>query len=144
MTTPISYSLKVAGQAADATLIDSIRSVEVEDHASLADVARIKVATGVADRSTAWAHLDDQLCTRLANVKIAVRLGGDTDIPLLDGYVIDVRAMLSPDPRNSTIEVVVMDATVLMDLEEKVRRGPTSPTARSHRRSSATTRSTRT
>ncbi len=124
MATPISYSLKVAGQAADAHLIDAIQTVEVEDHATLADVGRLKLLTALTERGAAWTTLDGPLCTRLANVRIGVRLGGDTDTPLIDGYVIDVRAALSPEPGRSAIEVVAMDATVLMDLEEKVRAWP--------------------
>lgn len=124
MATPISYSLKVAGQPADPQLIDAIRTVEVEDHAKLADVARLRVATAIADRGASWSVLDEPICDRLANVKIAVRLGGESETPLIDGYVIDVKAGLSANPAGSTIEIVVMDATVLMDLEEKVKAWP--------------------
>lgn len=124
MRTPIAYSLRIAGEPADVGLIEAIRSVEVEDHARLADVARLKVATSLGERSSAWAHLDSPLCARLTNVKVAVRIAGGAETPLIDGYVIDVRAALSPNPTASTIEVVAMDATVLMDLEEKVRAWP--------------------
>jgi phage protein D len=124
MATPISYSLKIAGQPADPQLIDAIRTVEVEDHATLADVARLRVATAIADRGASWSVLDEPICDRLANVKIAVRLGGESETPLIDGYVIDVKAGLSANPAGSTIEIVVMDATVLMDLEEKVKAWP--------------------
>jgi phage protein D len=124
MATPISYSLKVAGQPADPQLIDAIRTVEVEDHATLADVARLRVATAIADRGASWSVLDEPICDRFANVKIAVRLGGESETPLIDGYVIDVKAGLSANPAGSTIEIVVMDATALMDLEEKVKAWP--------------------
>jgi phage protein D len=124
MATPISYSLKVAGQPADPQLIDAIRTVEVEDHATLADVARLRVATSIAERGASWSVLDEPICDRLANVRIAVRLGGESETPLIDGYVIDIKAGLSANPAGSTIEIVVMDATALMDLEEKVRAWP--------------------
>jgi phage protein D len=124
MAPKIAYSLKVGGSPAEAALIDAIQEIEVEDHAVLADVVRIKVTTAVADRGATWSTLDDTLCTRLANVKIAVRLGGEREVPLIDGYVIDVRAGLSAEPGRSQIEIVAMDATVLMDLEEKVKAWP--------------------
>jgi phage protein D len=116
--------LKIGGRPADAQLISALRTVEVEDHATLADVARLRVATGIAERGATWSVLDEPICDRLANVKIAVRLGGESETPLIDGYVIDVKAALSPNPSSSTIEIVVMDATVLMDLEEKVKAWP--------------------
>jgi phage protein D len=124
MAAKIAYLLKIEGSPADAALIDAIQEVEVEDHAKLADAARIRVTTAVGDRGATWSTLDDQLCTRLANVQIAVRLGADHDVPLIDAYVIDVRAALSAEPGRSQIDIVAMDATVLMDLEEKVKAWP--------------------
>ncbi|NIU78414.1 MAG: hypothetical protein GWN71_34120, partial [Gammaproteobacteria bacterium] len=44
--------------------------------------------------------------------------------PVLSGYVIETRAVLSDTPQRSTFDVVAMDATVLMNLEEKVRPWP--------------------
>ena len=41
--------------------------------------------------------------------------------PLIDAYVIDVRATFSGEPGRSSVEVVAMDGSVLLQLEEKVR-----------------------
>jgi phage protein D len=121
---PISYTIQVAGTALDAETLSAIQSVEVEDHAELADVARLKVSTAVGGKNRNWTVIDDPLCQRLTNVKIGVRLGGGPVTPLIDGYVIDVRASLTANAGGSLAEIVLMDATVLMDLEEKVRAWP--------------------
>lgn len=118
---PVSYTVQVAGTPLDAETLDAIESVEVEDHAELADVARLKLTTAVGGRDRNWTVIDDQICRRLTNVRIAVRIAGGAAIPLIDGYVIDVRASLGTEPGRSVVEIVAMDATVLMDLQEKVR-----------------------
>ncbi|HEY2160872.1 MAG TPA: contractile injection system protein, VgrG/Pvc8 family [Solirubrobacteraceae bacterium] len=120
----VSYTLRVQGSPVEPAALDAIQSVEVEHHAELADVARLKLTTAVAGKDKTWTIIDDPICTRLANVQIGVRIGGGAATPLLDGYVIDVRAALGTEPGRSTVEVVAMDATVLMDLEEKVRAWP--------------------
>jgi phage protein D len=120
----IAYTLHVAGAPVDAATLEAIQSIEVEDHAELADVARLRVTTAVAGRDHTWTIVDDPIATRLANVRIGVRIGAGAAVPLLDGYVIDIRAQLGSEPGRSTVEIVAMDATVLMDLEEKVRAWP--------------------
>lgn len=124
MAGPITYTLAIDGQPAQTALLEAVQELQVEDHADLADVARLKLSTAVAGATRAWTIVDDPLCARLANVRIGVRMGADQAISLIDGYVIDVRAALSSDPAKSVVAVVAMDATVLMDLEEKVRPWP--------------------
>jgi phage protein D len=121
---PIAYTIEVAGAALEADALQAIQRIEVEDHAELADIARLTLTAAVAGKGRNWTIIDDPLCQRLASVKIGVRIGGAAATPLLDGYVVDVRASLGAEPGRSSVEVVVMDATVLMDLEEKVKAWP--------------------
>jgi phage protein D len=115
--------LEVGGSPASAALIEAIQQLEVEDHADLADMLRMRVGAAVRDDGAAWTLLDDALFTRLAEVKVSARVAGQVE-PLIHGYVIDVRASLSNQPGTSTIDVVAMDASVLMSLEEKVKAWP--------------------
>jgi phage protein D len=126
MAGSVSFSVTLAGTPLAPALLDAIQEVQVEDHADLADVARLKLSAAVspAGPQQSWTVLDEPICARLANLRIGVRLGGDSVTPLIDSYVIDVRAMLSAEPGQSVVEIVAMDATVLMDLEEKVRAWP--------------------
>jgi phage protein D len=120
----VTYTLEVGGQSASQEMLAALRSVEVEDHADLADMARIRLAISVGPDGSDWTHLDGGPFTRLASVKVAAAIGSETPQPLIDGYVIDLRATFSPEPTGSVLEVVAMDATVLMSLEEKVRAWP--------------------
>jgi phage protein D len=120
----VSYTLQVAGGPLDAETLDAIRSVEVEDHSELADIARLKLSSAVGGANKNWTVIDDPICQRLTRIQIGVRLGGESPTPLIDAYVIDVRASLGSEAGGSTVEIVAMDATVIMDLQEKVRAWP--------------------
>lgn len=118
------YELKVGGSAAPASVLGAIRTIEVEDHTDLADMLRIQLSIGVRDDGQAWTALDDALFARLTKVELAATLPDGSSEPLIEAYVIDVRTQLSPAPGASVMEVVAMDTTVLMSLEEKVRAWP--------------------
>jgi phage protein D len=113
----------VGGQPASAELLAALQSVEVEDHADLADMLRLRLATSVRDNGSGWTHVDDALFSRLAEIKVGVNLGGRVE-PLIHAYVIDLRASFANQPGGSTLEVIGMDATALMNLEEKVKAWP--------------------
>ncbi|MEA2429391.1 MAG: hypothetical protein QOF37_3019 [Thermoleophilaceae bacterium] len=118
------YELKVGGAPVPAAILGAIRTIEVEDHADLADMLRLQLTIGVRDDGEAWTGLDDALFTRLAEVQVAATLPDGRALALIKAYVVDVRTHLSPAPGASTMEVVAMDASVLMSLEEKVRAWP--------------------
>lgn len=120
----LTFQLLVDGQPLDEDTIGAIESIEVEDHAELADAARVRFAISLAGKSDGWTVLDQRICERLAPIELGVRLGGDAISTLLRGYVVDVRAELGPEPGRSSVEIVAMDPTVLMDLEEKVKAWP--------------------
>lgn len=120
----VTYILEVGGEAASPELLAAIRMLEVEDHADLADMLRLRVAVGVDEGASRWRLLDDELFTRLQNVRVALKVGSDPAEPLIDAYVVDVRASLSEEPGRSLVEVVAMDGTVLLSLEDKVRAWP--------------------
>jgi phage protein D len=121
---PVSYAIEVAGSRLDAETLNAIQSVEVEDHAEMADLARLRLTAAVGGKSRNWTVIDDPICQRLTNLRIGARIGGGALEPLIDAYVIDVRAQLGAEAGKSLVEIVAMDATVLMDLDEKVRAWP--------------------
>src|SRR5262249_44228690 len=61
---------------------------------------------------------------RLTNVRVLVNIGVEHAEPLIDAYVIDTRTELSNTPGKSYLDVVAMDPTVLLSLDEKVRAWP--------------------
>lgn len=120
----VSYLLTIGGQPADGELLASVQSLEVEDHADLADMLRLRIAIAVAAGGSHWNVVDDGLFDRLANVRVSAKVGPGRAEPVIDAYVIDSRAAFSSEPGRSVLDVVAMDATALLSLEEKVKSWP--------------------
>jgi phage protein D len=121
--TTVNYSLTIDGAPADADLLAAVQQLEVEDSAGLAGILRLKVAVGVAANGSSWDVLDDGLFQRLTEIKIGVTLGSRAET-LLTADVIETDADLSNQPGRSTLNVVAMDPTARMNLEEKIRPWP--------------------
>jgi len=120
----VAYQLEIDGTPAAPDLLAAVLGIEVEDHAELASMLRLRIAAGQAPDGADWRFVGDPLFARLANVRLSVTIGsGDAEL-IFDGYIVETGADIEHDPGASVVEVVAMDATVLMDLEEKVRAWP--------------------
>ena len=120
----VSYLLKIDGRDAPAEAVEAIQRVEVEEHASLASIMRITLAIAVAPGGSRWTIVDDDLFPRLAEVALSIKHGSGDPEPVLTGYVIESRAAFGEEPGKSTLDVLAMDASALMNLEEKVKAWP--------------------
>lgn len=120
----VSYTLTIDDAQASSEIIAAIREIEVEDHADMADMLRLHLAVAVSEDGSGWTVLDDELLERLTKLRVTVNIGSETSLPLIEAYVIETRTEFSNRPGESTLEVVAMDPTVLMNLEEKVRAWP--------------------
>lgn len=118
------YELLLNGRPAPAAVLAAVQRVQVEDHAELADVLRVRLAVAPADGGRGWTPLDDDPFPRLANVRLAVTVGTGRKVPLIDAYVVEHRVTFSNEPGKSVWDVVAFDPTVLMSLDEKVRAWP--------------------
>jgi phage protein D len=124
MAAATTYSLSIGGRAASPAVLAAIRQIEVEDHAQMADMLRLKLAVAVREDGGGWTVLDDGLFTRLAKLRITVTVGTGAEMPLIEAYVIDVDTSFSSHPGTSELSVTAMDPTVLMHLDEKVKSWP--------------------
>jgi phage protein D len=124
MAKQISFSLSVEGTPASAAVLNAIKQIEVEDHAEMADMLRLRLAVAVKEDGSGWTLLDDALFTRLANLKLNITVGSGAATPLISAYVIEVDTKFSNEPSGSELIVTAMDPTVLMHLEEKVKSWP--------------------
>lgn len=122
--TPVSYTLLIDGLPASEDLLAALRQIEVEEHAALAGMLRLQFAIGVQEGGSSWRLVDDGIFERLTNIRMLVTVGANLPETLIDAYVIEVSADFSSQPGASTLDVVAMDASVLMNLEEKVRPWP--------------------
>lgn len=95
--------------------------LEVEEDYRLASAFRIKLAISREDDGL-WKMLDDERI-RLWN-KIAISVAMDEEQELIRGYITHLKPHIQPDENGSTLEIVGMDDTCLMSLEEKIKDWP--------------------
>lgn len=120
----VGYRLGIGGEAAPPHLLESVQRIEVEEHATIASILRLSVAVAVDESGEGWIIVDEGLFPRLAEVTFSITVGDADPQPILTAYVIETRTVLSETPGASTLEIVAMDASVLLNLEEKVRPWP--------------------
>ena len=122
--TGATYSLFIDDAPAGGDLLRAVQHVEVEDSLEMASMLRLRIAVGVRDDRSGWTVVDDDRFTRLTKVRLDVALGSLPPETLINAYVIDTSIRFSNQPGQSVLDVVAMDPTVLMNLEEKVRSWP--------------------
>jgi phage protein D len=120
----VSYTLLVDGVPASPELVVAIQQLEIEDHARMADMLRLRLAVGVRDDGSGWTVLDDDVLARLANITVQVTVGSGPSETLINAYIIEHQTEFSNQPGHSVLNVVAMDPTVLMNLDEKVKAWP--------------------
>jgi len=103
-------------------LFDDLLELEVEEDHRLAAAFRIRV-TSTRGSDGLWRYLDDER-VKLWN-KLAVSVtADDEEQELVSGYVTHMRANISAAEEGSWVEMLGMDVTCLMALEEKVKDWP--------------------
>jgi phage protein D len=120
----VAFTLQVGGGPVSDELLESVQSIEVEDNAEQADMLRLRLATAVERDGGRWSVLDAALFTRLTNVRVGTKVGSGAAEPLIDAYVIDLRASFSSEPGRSSVEIVAMDGSAKLQMKEEVRRWP--------------------
>lgn len=127
MTTGITYSLVIGNLPAPPGVIDSIEHIETEATIGMATILRLRLATSLSEDGNRWVNVDDGIFERLTSIRLLVTVGIGLPAVLFDGYVAETKIQLSSEPGASSFEVIAMDATALMNLEEKVRQWPNMP-----------------
>lgn len=115
----ITYSLLINNAPAPPNVLEGVKEIQVENIADMADIFRLHIAIGLSDKAD-WTILEDDLFKPLTPVTILMQVGTGLSEPLISGYVTSHRVEISNEPGQSFLDVVGMDATVLMNLEEKV------------------------
>lgn len=96
--------------------------MEVEEDHRMASMFRIRVSIHREDQGT-WTYLDDDRLQLWAKIEVQVTVGDDTT-SLIQGYLTQMNAHIDPDENSSYLELKGMDATCLMNLEEKIKDWP--------------------
>jgi phage protein D len=114
----LSYTIFINTAPADPDLLAAVQEVQVESHCDLAAVFRLRLAIGLSPKGD-WTILEDDPFQPLTPVKITLQVGTGLGETLINGYVTSQRLEIGNEPGQSYLEVVGMDSTVLMNVEEK-------------------------
>src|SRR5258708_6989204 len=117
----ISAAISIGGKPAQ-DLFLALLEMEVEEDHRLASVFRIRLSIQLQDDGT-WALLDDDRLQLWKKIEITASIDDD-ETPLITGYLTNIDVHIDPDENNSYLELKGMDATCLMNLEEKIKDWP--------------------
>jgi len=113
------YTLEINHAPADQDLLDAIALIEVEDDAALASAFRLRVPIGLTEDGD-WTQVAEEIFKPLTPVTIGVQFGSDVNETLMSGYITSHHIHFDKDTGASYLEVIGMDGSVLMNLEEKI------------------------
>ncbi|HUH98334.1 MAG TPA: contractile injection system protein, VgrG/Pvc8 family [Anaerolineales bacterium] len=114
-----SYTLNLNNSPADQDLLDALNLIEVEDDAALASAFRLRIPIGLDDEGD-WTWVAEDALKPLTPVSIGVRFGSEVNELLISGYITSHQIHFDKEVGASFLEVIGMDASTLMNLEEKV------------------------
>lgn len=115
-----SYSILLDGRRPPAGVMDAIQEVEVDSSIDVASMFRIRIGIVQTGRED-WSVLARDLFKPLQALTLRAQVDSATTVTLINGYVSGLVATFADRPGRSSLEVVGMDVTLLMNLEEKVK-----------------------
>jgi phage protein D len=120
----VTYALFLDDKPAGPDLLAAIRQIEVEDHAEMADMVRLQVVIGIKDGCSGWSVVDEDVFRRLTRLRIDVTIGSGRPEALINAYVVETSATFANQPGSSILNVVAMDPTTLLNLDERQKAWP--------------------
>ncbi|NCC30902.1 MAG: phage late control D family protein [Chloroflexia bacterium] len=118
------YTLLIDGQPLDAAYLPLLQTVEAEEHLRMADMLRLVLHIAVAEDGSGWRVLDEGTFAPLVNLQLQITVGNNNPVTVVDAYVVETQTVFSNNPGESTLTVLAMDATVLMNRNTLVRSWP--------------------
>lgn len=109
-------------------LIDALQKIEIETSTDMASVFRLRFGitqTKLGD----WTILQEDLFRPLVAVQIWVLIAPGLPQAIINGYVSSQQVIYDDEAGGSVLEVTGMDATMLMNLQEKVMAWPMTDNA---------------
>lgn len=111
---------------ADADVLDALEEIEIET--SIEDASVFRIRFGIAKTEIGdWTILESDPFQPFVRVSILLQRGDLPPDTIINGYVCEERVVYADDPGSSTLEVSGLDATSLMNVEEKVVAWPNMP-----------------
>jgi hypothetical protein len=104
-------------------LLSALQKVEIETSTEMASVFRLRFGlsrTDFGDWDLLMPQYEETLFRPLTPVQLRVKIGIDIPNAVINGYITNQRVMYDDEGGGSAMEITGMDATMLMNLQEKV------------------------
>ena len=115
------FTIEIDGEEVS-DLYEDLDTLEVEQDDELASMFKLRFLIRLQSDST-WSLLDDERLAAWKSVTVTAGFESGTE-ELMSGYITHVKPYFDPDPALCTLEIWGMDASVLMDQEEKLKDWP--------------------
>ena len=122
----VGFTLLVGKAPAPQPLVDAVELIEVDASLELASALRVRFGitqTEIGD----WSVLETDLFRPLLPLDLRIQTGLMPPLAVINGFVSGERAVYADEPGRSALEVTALDATALMNLQEKVMPWPCMP-----------------
>jgi hypothetical protein len=115
----IDYRLFFNNAPAKREQLDMVESIEVEQDVDMAWEARLEIPLCSSD-SGKWAKEDEKILADFGRIRLEVKIGKDSFVPLIDGPIVGFENKMSAEPGQSTVTVRVQDDSVLLNRNETI------------------------
>jgi Phage tail baseplate hub (GPD) len=114
------YQVSVGGQTLDPSVLGLLTRIEVRESDAEPTVAALRFNAAQTEAGE-YSPIDDGIFTPSAKISIQVEAPGGNPIRIFEGYVTHVRPHFELlIESNSYVEILAMDAAVLLNAEERV------------------------
>jgi len=113
------YRLFLDDEPATRDQLNLVDEIAVEQQIDMAWEARLRIPL-CADRKGKWTGSDAAIASSFTRVRVEIRVGGDSFVPLMDGPVVGTDSQMSTQPGQSWITVIVQDDSVHLNRAEEV------------------------
>src|SRR5215472_10367070 len=103
-------------------LLDALQKVEVETSTEMASVFRLRFGisqTQIGDWDLLMPQYEETFFRPLSRVQIRIKIGIDIPRAVINGYITHQHVLYDDEGGASAMEITGMDATILMNLQEK-------------------------
>jgi phage protein D len=124
--TSVAWTLQIAFAPAPPTVVETVQEIVVD--AAIGEASAFRLKLGLPQTATGdWGVLALDLFRPLVPVTVRVQAGIGLPEAIIAGYVTSQLATYSERPGGTYLSVVGMDATLRMNLQEKVTAWPSMP-----------------
>ncbi len=113
------YRLYLDDAPATRDQLDLVDEVTVEQQIDMAWEARLRIPL-CADEEGRWSGSDVAFASSFARVRVEIRVGSGSFVPLVDGPVVGTDSQMNTQPGQSWIIAIVQDDSVYLNRTEEV------------------------